>query len=51
MFTSSLGVCHTSAKLHIQVAKLRLHEYNITRAEYHIKTAKAIDPSFCDIGY
>lgn len=51
LFLSSLDVCPRSAKLNLQIAKLHLNEMNITGAEYHIETAKSIDPTFCDVGY
>jgi hypothetical protein len=46
-----MKVCPNSAKLNLQVAKLRLNEGNATGARVHVDIAKKIDPNFCDIEF
>lgn len=51
LFVQSLEVCPRSAKLNLQVAKLRVNEGNFEAAMKHIWATKDIDPDFCDVGY
>lgn len=51
LFLDSMNVCPRSAKLHLQVAKIRLNENNPKLARKLVNKALEIDPDFCDIGY
>eukprot|EP00607_Mallomonas_marina_P010065 CAMPEP_0182417372 /NCGR_PEP_ID=MMETSP1167-20130531/1833_1 /TAXON_ID=2988 /ORGANISM="Mallomonas Sp, Strain CCMP3275" /LENGTH=524 /DNA_ID=CAMNT_0024590889 /DNA_START=499 /DNA_END=2073 /DNA_ORIENTATION=- len=51
LFLDGMNVCPNSAKLHLQVAKLKLNEANPKEARKLIEEAKVIDPEFCDIEY
>jgi hypothetical protein len=48
---SSLSVCSRSAKLQLQVTKLKLNEGKFEEAAMHVALAKEIDPEFCDVWY
>lgn len=48
---SSLNVCSRSAKLQLQVTKLKLNEGKFEEAARHVALAKEIDPEFCDVWY
>eukprot|EP01041_Mallomonas_annulata_P010329 gene10329-21554_t len=51
LFLDSYKVCPRSAKLNLQIAKIRLNEGNATAARRHVNNAAKIDPDFCDVGY
>ena len=51
LFLSAYETCPNSAKLNLQLSKLRMNENNVTGARYHLDRARAIDPDFCDTGY
>ena len=48
---SSLNVCPRSAKLQLQVSKLKINQGHFKEAEQHLSLAREIDPDFCDIWY
>jgi len=51
LFTEASKTCPRSAKLQLQMAKLRLNNAEYAAAEKYIDRAEKIDPDFCDVGY